>query len=142
MACGNGRCNRAVVTAYNNTEQAFVAAGTQIQILGNVATGVGSAVSAQNGGFRVNTGNTFRFSYDVVFAPSAAGIAQVQLYKDGTALPCAFVQETVADGSTYTLHAESVLNVGTCCNSHPIISAQISGVAGTISHVNASAIDV
>ena len=126
--------------AYNNSTQTFTAAGTPISVLGILNTDTGCSLSTGTGEFTVEHSGLYRVSYDVTFTPSAAGVAVLQGLKDTTILPCMTAQATVAAGSVYTLHAETTIYVPVCCSGNPTISATISGVAGSISHVCASAV--
>ena len=126
--------------AYNNSTQTFTAAGTPISVLGILNTDTGCSLSTGTGGFIVEHSGLYRVSYDVTFTPSAAGVAVLEGLKDTTILPCMTAQATVAAGSVYTLHAETAIYVPVCCNGSPTISATISGVAGSINHVCASAV--
>ena len=143
MACNQKLKNthyKSAQNAYNNTTQTFVAAGTPISVLGILNTDTGCSVDTISGGFTVECSGLYRISYDVTFTPTAAGTVALQGYKDTTVLPCMNVQSTVAAGSTYSLHAETTIYIPVCCSGAPIISAQISGVTGSISHVCASVV--
>lgn len=83
---------------------------------------------------RVNKSGLYHLSADVTYTPTAAGVVILQLYKDGVALPCAIAQQTVAAGDVYTSHIETDLCLTTCCVNHPLITLDISGVAGTVNH--------
>lgn len=124
--------------AYNNADQAFTAAGTPVTILGNLFTDTGCSISTTGGGFSVNNSGLYRVSYDITFTATGAGVAELSGMKDNVALPCMNAQATVAEGSVYTLHMETIVYIAVCCNGTPVISAMMSGVAGTISHVCAS----
>lgn len=126
--------------AYNDTEQAYVAAGTTVGVLGNLATDTGCSIRTQNGGFRIDNGGLFCVSYDVTSTPGAEGAQILQLYEDATPLPCAIATDTVAADGIITQHVETVIRVATCCAIQPTISARLSGVAGTINHVCASVV--
>lgn len=126
--------------AYNNAEQAYVAAGTNINVLGNLITDTGVSISTQTGGFRINNGGLFRVSYDVTSTPAAAGAQVIQLYNGSSAMPCAIATDTVAADGIITQHIETVIRLATCCAMQPTISARISGVAGAINHVCASVV--
>ena len=141
---GNNNCRnryyKSAQTAYNDAAQTYAAAGTQINVEGNLVTNTGCSIDAQTGGFDINDTGLYRISYDVTHTPGAAGVAIVQLYNGASALPCAISQETVAADSVYTTHIETVLYLAACCAMRPVISARISGVAGTINHVCASVV--
>ena len=92
------------------------------------------------GGFRINAGGLFRVSYDVTSTPGAAGAQVLQLYNGSTPMPCAMTTDTVAAGGEITQHVETVVRLATCCAIQPVISARLSGAAGTVSHVCASAV--
>lgn len=141
MSCNcKNTYQKSAQTAYNNADQAYVAAGTTVNILGNLATDTGVSISTQTGGFRICSGGLFRVSYDVTSTPAAAGAQILQLYSDATPLPCAIATDTVAADGIITQHVETVIRLATCCAIQPSISARISGVAGTINHVCASAV--
>ena len=142
MSCNNCKnaYQKSAQAAYNNAEQAYVAAGTNINVLGNLITDTGVSISTQTGGFRINNGGLFRVSYDVTSTPAAAGAQVIQLYNGSSAMPCAIATDTVAADGVITQHIETVIRLATCCAMQPTISARISGVAGTINHVCASAV--
>lgn len=141
MACNcKNAYQKSAQTAYNNAEQAYVAAGTTVNVLGNLITDTGVSINTQTGGFQICSGGLFRVSYDVTSAPAAAGAQIVQLYSDATPLACAITTDTVAADGIITQHVETVIRVATCCALQPNISARISGVAGTINHVCASVV--
>ena len=142
MSCNNCKnaYQKSAQTAYNNAEQAYIAAGTNINVLGNLITDTGVSISTQTGGFRINNGGLFRVSYDVTSTPAAAGAQVIQLYNGSSAMPCAIATDTVAADGIITQHIETVIRLATCCAMQPVISARISGVAGTINHVCASVV--
>ena len=141
MSCNcKNAYQKSAQAAYNNAEQAYVAAGANINVLGNLITDTGVSISTQTGGFRINNGGLFRVSYDVTSTPAAAGEQVIQLYNGSSAMPCAIATDTVAADGVITQHIETVIRLATCCAMQPTISARISGVAGTINHVCASAV--
>ena len=141
MSCNcKNAYQKSAQAAYNNAEQAYAAEGTNISVLGNLITDTGVSVTTQTGGFRINNGGLFRVSYDVTSTPAAAGAQVVQLYNSSAAMPCAFATDTVAADGVITQHVETVIRLATCCAIQPVISARISGVAGTINHVCASVV--
>lgn len=141
MSCNcKNAYQKSAQAAYNNAEQAYVAAGTNINVLGDLITDTGVSISTQTGGFRINNGGLFRVSYDVTSTPAAAGAQVIQLYNGSSAMPCAIATDTVAADGIITQHIETVIRLATCCAMQPTISARISGVAGTINHVCASAV--
>lgn len=141
MACSSKLKNphfKSAQTAYNNAEQAFVATGTPVNVLGLLATDTGCSLSTFAGGFTVAHGGLYRISYDVIFTAAGAGTAEIKLLKDTVALPCADAQVTTVVNNIYSLHVETIVYIPVCCNGTPTISAAIGGVAGTINHVCAS----
>ncbi len=142
MSCNNCKnaYQKSAQAAYNNAEQTYVAAGTNINVLGSLITDTGVSISTQTGGFRINNGGLFRVSYDVTSTPAAAGAQVIQLYNGSSAMPCAIATDTVAADGVITQHIETVIRLATCCAMQPTISARISGVAGTINHVCASVV--
>lgn len=140
MSCKTKNYKSAQV-AFNTTEQTTLATGTNISVLGSLVTNTGCAIDTTNIGFRINASGLYRIRYTITFEATDAGIMTAQIYKDGVALPCTLVQDTVAAGSTYTVTTEApALVVGTCCNICPNITAVVGGVAGTITNVCASVV--
>ena len=80
----------------------------------------------------------YRISYDVTATATAAGVMTLQGYKDTTPLPCMSAQATVAANGVTTLHMETTVYIGVCCNGTPTINAVVGGVDGTVNHVCAS----
>lgn len=140
MNCKNRNFKSAQV-ALNTSAQSTVATGTGISVLGNQLTDTGCSIRTNPAGFSIESTGLYCFRYVITFTADEAGTVALQLFKDGVALPCSLVQETVAAGSVYTLIAEvPALAICTCCNTHPSITAAISGVAGTVNYVCASAV--
>ena len=140
MSCKNKNYKSAQV-AFNTVAQDVVATGTSLAVLGTLTTDTGCSINTNNAGFKVNASGLYRFRYVITFTAAAAGTATVQLFKDGIALPCTLTQNTVADGDTYTIITEApAIVIGTCCNICPSVTASVSGVAGTVNYVCASAV--
>lgn len=141
MACNSKLKNahyKSAQNAYNNAAQAFVDAGTPVNVLGILNTDTGCSIDTVTGGFVVSSSGLYRISYDVVFTAGGAGTAELKLLKDTAALPCADAQVTTVANNIYSLHVETTVYIPVCCNGAPTISAALGGVAGTISHVCAS----
>lgn len=141
MACNSRLKNshyKSAQNAYNDASQAFVAAGTPINVLGILNTDTGCSLDTVAGGFVVSSSGLYRISYDVVFTADGAGTAELKLLKDTVSLPCADAQVTTVANNIYSLHVETTVYIPVCCNGTPTISAAIGGVAGTITHVCAS----
>lgn len=127
-------------TAVNDTTQTLTAALTPIAVLGNLVTDTGCSIDTQNGGFLIKSAGLYRFSFDVTYTAGGAGTESLGLYNNGVALPCATSQQTVAEGSVYQTHVETVIYIPACCSATSNIAAQMSGVAATVNHVCASAL--
>lgn len=125
---------KSCIRAYNNSPQAFTAALTPLNIEGTPVVKSGCSLSLNMASIRVNRSGLYHLSADVTYTPTAAGVAIIQLYKDGVALPCAISQQTVTADTIYTSHIETDLCINTCCVNHPLITLDISGVAGTVNH--------
>lgn len=141
MACNSRLKNshyKSAQNAYNDASQAFVAAGTPINVLGILNTDTGCSLDTVAGGFVVSSSGLYRISYDVVFTADGAGTAELKLLKDTVSLPCADAQVTTVANNIYSLHMETTVYIPVCCNGTPTISAAIGGVAGTVTHVCAS----
>lgn len=136
----NNAYQKSAQTAYNNAAQAYTADGLTVNVLGNLATNTGVSITTNTGGFRINNGGLYRISYDVTSTPGAAGAQVLQVYNGAVAMPCAIATDTVAADGIITQHVETVVRLATCCAVQPVISARISGVAGTINHVCASVV--
>ena len=140
MSCKNKNYKSAQV-ALNTTTQTTAAAGTVINVLGSQLTDTGCSIDTTAAGFKIVASGLYRIRYTLTFTAGAAGDATVQLFRDGVALPCTLVQNTVAAGNVYTMVTEApALVVGTCCNICPVITAVVGGVEGTVNYVCASAV--
>ena len=140
MSCKNRNYKSAQV-ALNTTAQPVVAAGTGVTVLGNLLTDTGCSIDTIGSGFRFCASGLYRIRYSITVTPTDAGTLTVQLFKDGVALPCTLVQDTVAAESVYTVTVEApALVLSTCCNINPTISAVVGGVNGTVNYVCASAV--
>lgn len=140
MSCKNRNYKSAQV-ALNTAAQTVVATGTSVGVLGSLITDTGCSVETTNAGFRINASGLYRIRYVMTFTADAAGTMTAQILKDGVALPCTLIQNTVAAGSIYTVAVEApALVVGTCCNICPNITAVVGGVAGTVNYVCASVV--
>ena len=143
MACNQRLKNphyKSAQNAYNNTTQTMPATATPINVLGVLTTDTGCGIDTNTGGFTVNCSGLYRISYDVTFTATTAGTETLQGLKDTVALPCMTAQATAAANGTVTLHAETTLYIAACCGAAPNISAVLSGVAGTVTHVCASVV--
>ena len=140
MSCKTKNYKSAQV-ALNTIAQSVTAAGTTVEILGSRLTDTGCSIRTDSAGFRVNASGLYNIRYVFTFSAEAAGVLTAQLYKDGIALPCTLSQNTVEAGSTYTIAIEApALVIGTCCNICPVVTAVVSGVAGTVTRVCASTV--
>lgn len=141
MSCNSRLKNshyKSAQNAYNDASQAFIAAGTPVNVLGILNTDTGCSLDTVTGGFVVSSSGLYRISYDVVFTAGGAGTAELKLLKDTVSLPCADAQVTTVANNIYSLHVETTVYIPVCCNGTPTISAAIGGVAGTVTHVCAS----
>ena len=55
-------------------------------------------------------------------------------------MPCSVNSYTTTESGIATLHTEATVYIPVCCKSTSAISINVSGVAGTISHVCATAL--
>ena len=131
---------KSCIRVYNNTAQAFTAALTPLNLEGTPVVDSGCSLTLNTASIRVNKSGLYHLSADVTYTPTAAGVAIVQLYKDGVALPCAISQQTVVAGSVYTAHVETDLEIITCCVNRPLITLDISGVDGSVNHTCVGAV--
>lgn len=134
MACSNNRYRKSSAVAINSASQAFVAAGTALQP-GSAVSVTGCSLSVANSGIQVNSDGLYQIEAAVTFTPSAAGVAIVQIYKDGVLLPCTTRQLTVAADSVYTISTcAPAICAASCAMVRPVFTTQISGVAGTVNY--------
>lgn len=129
-----------IQTAYNNATQTFDVTGGTINVLGTQICDLGCAVDTGVTGFSINRGGVYRISYDVIFEGTGAGTAEVQLYNGTTPLPCSYSKFVVAAGGIYPMHIETTIPLKACYAVQPVITAQVSGAAGNITHVCASVV--
>lgn len=143
MACGDKLKNtliRSIQTAYNNTPQAFTITGGTVSILGNQVCDTGCAIDTDPTGFEFKREGVYRISYDVLFEATGAGTAEIQLYNGVTPLPCSYSMFVAAAGGIYPMHVETIIPIRACCGYHPMITCQVTGAAGNVTHVCASAV--
>ena len=136
----NNQYAKSCIRAYNNMDQAFTAALTPLNLEGTPVVQSGCSLTLNTTSIRVNKSGLYHLSADVTYTPTAAGVATIQFYKDGVALPCAISQHTVVAESVYTDHIETDLCLNTCCVNRPLITLDISGVAGTVNHTCVGAV--
>lgn len=130
----NNQYAKSCIRVYNNSAQDFTAALTPLNLEGTPVVQSGCSMTLNTTSIQVNRSGLYHLSADVTYTPTAAGVAIIQLYKDEVALPCAIAQHTVVAGSVYTDHIETDLCLATCCVNRPLITLDISGVAGTVNH--------
>lgn len=143
MSCFNNlksNAIRSVQTAYNNTAQTFTIDGGTVAILGTQICDTGCAIDAEQTGFEIRSEGVYRISYDVVFEATGAGTAEIQLYNGTTPLPCSYSMFVAAAGGIYPMHIETALPIRACYGIRPLITCQVNGAAGNVTHVCASAI--
>lgn len=143
MSCSQALKNchyKSAQNAYNNSQQAFTATATPVNVLGVLNTDTGCSIDTNTAGFTVLNSGLYRISYDVTFTATGVGTATLQGVKDSANLPCMASSVTTAAATVYTLHAETTIYIPVCCGGSSSIGATISGVAGTISHVCASVV--
>ena len=144
MACNssglNSNCTVSSQTAYNNTTQTVPATTTAVAIMGNLVTNTGRCITTQNGGFIIKKSGVYTIKCDITFTATAAGTETIQLYLNGVIMPCSVNSYTTTESGIVTLHTETTVYIPICCKSTSTISINVSGVAGTISHVCANAL--
>ena len=134
-------CQKSAVRTYNNSAQAVSAVATQLTLNGTEITRTGCSITPDGNILRINNGGLYFLATDVTITPTAAGTVTVQMYLNGAAMPDAIAQQVVAANGTTTLHVETSRLLAACpCTTKPTISVWISGAAGTVSWVGATAI--
>lgn len=133
-------CMRSAQTAYNNAVQTFTVDGGVVSILGTQVCDAGNAIDTGITGFTVRREGLYRFSFDVLFAATGTGTAEIQLYNNGTPLPCSYSEFVAAAGGLYPMHVETILPLRACYGNRPVITCEVSGAPGTVNHVCASAV--
>lgn len=134
--------NKSAQAAYNNVPQTFTAAGGTVTILGTQICDTGCSIETIANGFEIEHEGVYRFSYDVVFSATGAGTAEIQLYNNNVPLPCSYSMFVAAAGGIYPMHIETMIPVRACYGNRPIITCQVSGAAGDVTHVCASAVKI
>lgn len=107
-----------------------VAIGDTID-LGIVLRKLGNNIRLEGGDIHLKGEGFYSIDSSFVFTADGAGIVKISLYKDGSPIPCATAERTVADGLEYILAMPPVIVRNYCC-SDATITARIDGVAGTI----------
>lgn len=140
MCCRNAY-QKSTQCAYNNAIQAVVSDGTTLELLGTKVSDTGISIETTENTFRILRSGVYRFSIDVNFTAGAtAGTVRLQLFNGIAPLPCSNSVTSVAADSSETMHIETVIPLNSCCGNIPNISAQVSGLAGTVTHLCANAI--
>lgn len=134
-------CQKSAVRTYNNSAQAVSAVATQLTLNGTAITRTGCSITPDGNILRINNGGLYFLAADVTITPTEAGTVTVQMYINGVAMPDAIAQEVVAANGTTTLHVETSRLLAACpCATKPTIAVWISGAAGSVSWVGATAI--
>ena len=131
----NNRYAKSCVRVYNPVDQAFAATAAPLVLKGTTVVNTGCSLCAEATDIKVLNSGLYHISADVTITPTASGIVTIQLYKDGVALPCAIVQQTVTSGDAYALHVETDACINTCCMNNPLITVQLSGVSGNVNEL-------
>ena len=140
MAYSNNRYRKSSAVAVNSESQTFVAAGTTLYP-GSAVSVTGCSLSVANSGIQVNSDGLYQIEASVTFTPSAAGVAIVQIYKDGVLLPCTIRQMTVAADSIYTVETRApAVCTTSCAMVRPVFTVKIGGVAGTVNYICVSGV--
>lgn len=138
MSC-NCRANspyaKSCIRTYNNTVQPFTEALTTLNLEGTPVVDSGCSLSLNGSSVSINKSGLYHLTADVTYTATGAGVAVVQLYQNGVAMPCAISQQTVAAADVNTAHVETDICAGVCCANRPVITVAISGVAGDVNHV-------
>lgn len=129
------KCNyKSVQRVFNNSSQEFLAIGTTLNLLGALATDTGVSIKTNINNFSFDYNGTYRISADVTLEPTTTGVATLQLYKNGVALPCAICTKTAMSDVIYTLHVETDLYL----KEDDVISVMVSGVPGSVTWLGAT----
>lgn len=84
----------------------------------------------------LNKCGVYKFSVNASVAPIAAGIASIQMEKDGVLLPDAISQATAEAATTYALGFTKLVVVSSnndCCCSTPVTVSIVSGSEASVS---------
>lgn len=139
MYCNN-QYAKSCIRVVNSTDQAFTATPSPLLLEGTPVVESGCSLCLNASSIQVNKSGLYHISADVIVTPTAAGLLTFQAYNNGIAIPSALSQETVAAGSAYTIHIETDLAINTCCVSRPVITFELSGVAGNVNNLSAGVV--
>ncbi len=126
--------SKSLLYASNTVSQTVSSTSTVLNI-GTAVRKYGCSIKLSGSNIVLADSGFYDVYTNLTFEASAAGTVQVQLYKNGTAIPGASASFTVAEGSTYAVSVPCVVRNTCCCES--ILTIVISGVAGAINTVSA-----
>lgn len=144
MSNCNNRYRKSVLEQCNNTAITINPSVTGgVPITFNVTpTDTGCSIDGQPGGARIRNGGIYEFSFDTFVTSATAGTVQVQLYKDGSPLPCARDSITLAAAATGNMHFSTRLEVACCCAVNPVFTVVFTSPTITALVVNHVALGV
>lgn len=126
--------SKSILYASNTTSQVTTAAGSNLNF-GAPVRRYGCDIGLSGGNVTVNNKGYYHVDTQVVFTSGGAGTVQVQLLKDGVAVPGATASFTAAENSIYAVGVPCVIRNVCCCES--TLTATVSGVAGTVTSASA-----
>lgn len=151
MACCNtnlkSKYYKSSAVTYSNTDQAFnpsVPAGGTALTFTTVSTNTGCAITPSASGLSIGYDGLYYIDADVVMTTTAGpGTLQVQLYRNGVALPCCFAQVSQVVGDIDSVHISTILPINVCAANPAnftvvVSSTDVTGV--TVSHSKIAAV--
>ena len=124
---------KAVLYAANTNTQTVVAAGSVVNF-GSIVRRYGSNCYLTGGNAAVEGTGYYAVDANVSFTGAAASTVLVQLYEDGVAIPGANATVLIGANGVGSVTIPTIVRQRCCVES--IITANISGLAGTVTNAS------
>lgn len=135
MSCN---CNKSTLQAFSSTPQT-VASGEVIEFANaSVHTGCAIRYTAGSGSITLVQPGIYKISV-TASGGNGAGLATIQLYRNGTPMPCCQAQATTATDETVNMSFPGLVKVArSCCavDNTTILTLVNAGIGETYSHVS------
>lgn len=110
-SCHDKSCQR----FYNNNSQAIEAnASTQLVIAGTKVVDSGISIETEPQNYTTLKTGLYHISGDVTINATAAGVAVLQVFMDGVAMPCTKKTISLIAGNN-NIHTETDICISACC---------------------------
>ena len=130
---------KSLLNTYTNTTQAVVADGLLRFDNINIDTGCSIDFTAGSNSVTLDKPGAYLVLADVTFNTDAAGVATIQINKNGNAINGATASTTTVIGNNYSMDASTIVKVLPSCavvDNTAVITVANTGIAATYTNVN------